>query len=133
MPQARQKPSRAEKTTTLQARVGTLGRSDQRPHDAQSCHSLPKIVPLQGSLQPELKRCGKPTCRCARGGLHGPYWSRRWREQGQQRRCYVRNVDLEQVRASIAAWRRLHPPARSTRERLAELRRLLRQLAAGEV
>lgn len=28
---------------------------------------------LQGSLAAQGRRCGKPTCRCARGQLHGPY------------------------------------------------------------
>ena len=25
-------------------------------------------------------RCGKPSCRCARGHLHGPYWYAYWRD-----------------------------------------------------
>ena len=28
---------------------------------------------LHGSLATQGRRCGKPTCRCARGELHGPY------------------------------------------------------------
>jgi len=53
---------------------------------------------------------------------------RRWSENGRLRRQYVRPADAERVRDGIAEWRRLHPPARSTRELLAELRRLLRAL-----
>jgi Family of unknown function (DUF6788) len=83
---------------------------------------------LVGSLQPEHKRCGKPTCRCAIGELHGPYWRRYWREGGRRRRAYVRAADLERVRAGLAEWRRLHPPARSARDVLMELRLLFRQL-----
>ena len=90
--------------------------------------SLPKIGPLPGSLQADLKTCGKPTCRCARGELHGPYWSHRWRDKGRQRRRYVKAADVERVRDGLAEWRHLHPPVRSTRELLAELRRLFRQL-----
>ena len=89
-----------------------------------------KIEPLPGCLSAAYQRCGKAACRCARGELHGPYWSRFWREDGRRRRQYVRDVDLDQVRAGIAAWRRLHPPARSTRDVLGELRRLFRQLDA---
>jgi hypothetical protein len=51
--------------------------------------SLSKASGLPGSLQREWKRCGKTNCRCARVALHGPYWSRRWREAGRQRRAYV--------------------------------------------
>jgi hypothetical protein len=87
-----------------------------------------KIVPLPGSLSATSQRCGKQGCRCMTGDLHGPYWSRFWRERGRRRRQYVRPADLERVRAGIAEWQRLHPPARTMRDALAELRRLCRQL-----
>lgn len=115
----------------MQAREGTLAGGGRAPAAAQSGRSLPKIGPLPGSLQPELKRCGKPSCRCADGALHGPYWSLRWREDGRQRRRYVRPDNLERIRTGLAEWRRLHPPARSLRVELAELRRQLRQLDGG--
>lgn len=92
----------------------------------------PQIKPLAGSLSATRQRCGKPACRCARGVLHGPYWSRFWREGGKRRRQYVRAADLERVRAGIAEWRRLHPPARTTRSLLGELGRLFRRLNAIE-
>ena len=114
----------------VQALEETLAVHGRAPDDAHSGRSLPKIEPLPGSLQPELKTCGKPACRCVRGLLHGPYWSLRWRAGGRQYRRYVRPADLEQVRASLTEWRRLHPPTRSVRDQLAELRRLLRQLDA---
>jgi hypothetical protein len=31
-------------------------------------------LPQTGSLQREWRRCGKPTCRCTSGMLHGPYY-----------------------------------------------------------
>ena len=106
----------------------------RRPELAQAGEKsgglLPKTEALPGSLQAELKACGKPACRCARGELHGPYWYRRWREAGRQRRQYVRRSDLECVLAGLAAWRRLHPPAWRARQELAELTRLFRQLDA---
>ena len=43
---------------------------------------------------------------------------------------YVKAADAERVRAGLAEWRRLHPPARSARQALAELRRLFRELEA---
>jgi hypothetical protein len=97
------------------------------------CHtkngdSLPKITALPGVLLANSVRCGKSTCRCARGELHGPYWYRRWREGGRQRRQYVTAADTERVRAALAEWRRLHPPTYAVRQQLAELRRLVRQL-----
>ena len=41
---------------------------------------LPKIEPLPGVLLANPVRCGKPTCRSARGTLHGPYLYRRKRD-----------------------------------------------------
>lgn len=38
----------------------------------------------------ERIRCGKPSCRCARGELHGPYWYVYWRDSGGKlRKRYV--------------------------------------------
>ena len=112
----------------------TLRRSQRVsvPVAEKKSRSMRKITPLPGVLRAELVRCGKPMCHCARGERHGPYLYHRWREQGRQRRRYVRPADLERVRAGLAAWRRLHPPVRSTRELLAELRRLFRQIEMGE-
>ena len=68
---------------------------------------LPQSLAFPGSLQPEWKRCGKPTCRCARGGLlHGPYWYRRWRERGKQRKAFVRQEQVAAVQAALARWLR---------------------------
>src|SRR5438105_839525 len=88
----------------------------------------PAVEPLPGSLHAAWVRCGKAGCRCTRGALHGPYWRRQWRERGRTRRQYVKQTDLEQVRAALAAWRERHPPARALRQEVAELRRLMRQL-----
>jgi hypothetical protein len=101
----------------------TLRRSRRTRSPREKCRSLPKMVPLPGTLRAEHKACGRPNCRCARGELHGPYLYRRWREHGRQRRQYVKPADAERVRAGIAAWRRLHPPARSARDTIRELRR----------
>jgi len=89
---------------------------------------LPKIEPLRGALVSDWKTCGKAVCRCARGERHGPYWSLRWREDGRQRRTYVCSGDVDTVRAAVAAWRDQHPPARSARDLIADLRRLMRTL-----
>ena len=86
------------------------------------------LEPLPGSLHAEWVRCGKAGCRCASGALHGPYWRRQWREGGRTRRQYVRRADVAQMRDRLAAWRALHPSAAALRQRLVELRRLVRLL-----
>src|SRR5262249_42774341 len=50
--------------------------SHLQPEQQMTVASLPPT----GSLQREWRRCGKPTCRCASGMLHGPYWYLRWRD-----------------------------------------------------
>ena len=87
-----------------------------------------KVTPLPGTLRAEWVLCGTLGCRCARGHRHGPYHYRRWREDGVQRRRYVRPEQLAEVREALVAWRRLHPPARSMRNLLADLRRRTPQL-----
>ena len=93
---------------------------------------MPKIVHSPGVLRAEFRTCGKPNCRCARGERHGPYLYRRWREGGRQRRSYVKPAAAAQVAAALDEWRRLHPPARSMRDLLAELRRLARPFISTE-
>src|SRR5215207_4662368 len=46
-------------------------------------------------------RCGKPTCRCTAGRLHGPYHALHWRDGAIQRRRYVRAADVLTVRAIL--------------------------------
>jgi hypothetical protein len=85
-------------------------------------------LPQTGSLQREWRRCGKPTCRCASGMLHGPYWYLRWRDRGSQRRRYVPSERVDATRTAIEQRRRLHPPAWSLRQALAELRQLAKEV-----
>ena len=85
---------------------------------------LPQIEPLVGTLQRAWKRCGASTCRCASGALHGPYWSRRWRSNGAQRRMYVPAARVAEVQAAIDLWHRLHARPWAVRQALAELRHL---------
>jgi hypothetical protein len=112
----------------------TLRAADRARSPSEKRRSFPKISPLPGGLYAERKRCNRPNCRCATGGdaLHGPYLYRRWSELGRLRRQYVKAGDAERVRAGLAEWRRQHPPARSERELLANLRRLFRDIEAGE-
>jgi hypothetical protein len=106
----------------------TLGQARRAGSLHVKRRSVPKIEPLPGTLRAELVRCGKPACRCAHGQLHGPYLYHRWRELGRQRRRYVRRSDADRVRAGLEEWRRLHPPGRSMRELLREMRAETRRL-----
>jgi hypothetical protein len=87
---------------------------------AETFHKTPALVTYR-------VRCGKPTCRCAAGDGHGPYWYLRWREGGVQRRRYVRNADVPAVRAIIDQ-RQRHD--RRERRAVADARADLRRLRA---
>jgi hypothetical protein len=41
------------------------------------------------SYRSEMVRCGKKSCKCARGELHGPYWYAYWTEKGKTRSQYI--------------------------------------------
>src|SRR5262249_25350961 len=72
----------------------------------KSRETLPKTLP--GVILPQWVRCGRPNCRCARGHLHGPYHYRFWREGGRLRKAYVKQSEVEAVRARCEARRRAH-------------------------
>ena len=54
-----------------------------------------------GSIHLEFKRCGKPTCRCCRGLLHGPYAYHHRCEDGRQRKSYVAMSALNETLETI--------------------------------
>ena len=85
---------------------------------------LPTTDPPRGSLHPEWKRCGKPTCRCRLGALHGPYWYRHFREDGRQRKRYVPLDRVESELERQAESRRQHAASWSVARVLRELRHL---------
>ncbi len=97
-----------------------------------------KTLPKTGaaSLCQQWIRCGKASCRCATGELHGPYHYLFWREGGRLRKRYVRQAHVACVRGTIAErrqWIWLEREARMLsrtmwREQLGELREVERWL-----
>jgi hypothetical protein len=92
----------------------------------ESRKTLPKT--LAGVVRPQWVRCGRPSCRCARGQLHGPYHYRFWREGGRLRKAYVRPADLEQVRARCEARRQARRDHQAAWESFRELRTAVREM-----
>ena len=62
-----------------------------------------------GSLKPRYRKCGKPTCHCAREGDpgHGPQWSVSRLVKGKMHSRAVPVEALEQTRRQVAECRRL--------------------------
>lgn len=59
---------------------------------------------LRGALASQGRRCGKPTCRCARGDLHGPYtYLSVAGPSGRSRMVYVPAELAEVVARRVAA------------------------------
>jgi hypothetical protein len=85
----------------------------------------PGVALMFGRLIPELVRCGKPTCRCAAGERHGPYWYLRWRDRGRQRRAYIPAAKLERMRYYLALWRAVNGPTQAAMRREQALYRRL--------
>lgn len=95
--------------------------------ELQSSHdnNFGRVFPKMGSLHLDWVTCGKLTCRCARGILHGPYVVRRWREGGRQRKAYVPMRDLPRVLAAIEG-------QRARRAQPGQARKLLKELRHGQ-
>jgi len=68
----------------------------------------------------EKTRCGKKTCRCARGELHGPYWYAYYRENGRMRCDYIGKSLPEHVSLENRA-RKACKSAEAERERAAKI------------
>jgi hypothetical protein len=86
---------------------------------------LPKMLP--GSVHAQMVRCGKGTCKCARGELHGAYYYLFVRVNGKLTKRYLKTHEVEQVRAACLAWRE-EKRARSAQSR--ETWRHLREINA---
>src|SRR5687768_6690363 len=63
--------------------------------------STPKMLP--GSVIAQAVKCGKASCKCARGEPHTAFY-RYWTEGGRQRKAYVRGRDLEKTGEPGRRW-----------------------------
>lgn len=90
---------------------------------------LPKTLP--GAVCAQMVKCGKPTCKCARGELHGPYYYHFVRQDGVLVKRYVKASAVKQTRAACEDWRMRERQRRETSKisvrRLIKLLTLLRE------
>jgi hypothetical protein len=87
---------------------------------------LPKTLP--GVVCRQWVRCGRPNCRCARGGLHGPFYYRFWRVAGRLRKAYVRRTDLDRVRSQCLARQQFQRDITTSWEEWRQLVSLIREV-----
>jgi hypothetical protein len=74
---------------------------------AEMLPKIPRPWLEAGAVCAQYVRCGKPNCRCASGGLHGPYYYRFTREGGRLRKRYVRKAEASAELEKQASRRRL--------------------------
>ncbi len=86
---------------------------------------LPKMLP--GSVHVQHVRCGKASCKCARGELHGAYYYHFTRIGGKLTKRYLKAHEVEQMQSACLA-RREKEKARRAQSR--ETWRHLREINA---
>lgn len=64
------------------------------PEEAEARHVASLQAQVAGrkityTFRQERVKCGKKTCRCREGQLHGPYTYKYWKEGGRLRKAYV--------------------------------------------
>ncbi len=88
-------------------------------------NSLPKM--MLGSVHAQYVRCGRASCKCARGELHGTYHYLFTRVNGKVTKRYLKADEVEQVRVACLAWRE---EEKARREKSRETWRHLREVNA---
>jgi hypothetical protein len=83
---------------------------------------------LAGGVRERWTTCGKPGCHCTRGIRHGPYYVRRWSENGQRHEEYIRRDQVDDVRAQCEARRQHEHQVVAARKEFRELTRMLKEL-----
>ncbi len=83
---------------------------------------LPKKLP--GAICAQMIRCGKPSCKCVGGALHGPYYYHFFRVDGALIKRYVRAENISQALAAC------HARCAEEKQRRKELRENAHQLAS---
>ena len=78
-----------------------------------------KTLPKTGTLCPQWVRCGKPSCHCASGDLHGPYHYLLWRQGGRLHKRYMKAADVPAVQDRLRQQRESQRRQRRTRSRSA--------------
>ena len=74
---------------------------------------LPKIAAQGGTVHRQFVRCGKASCKCVRGELHGAYYYHFVRVSGKLKKRYLKAHEVEQMQNACST-RREEKRARRT-------------------
>ena len=87
---------------TYKTNLRTLTVRQLRTRRARLARQLPDVeATLRGSLQRQMRRCGKAGCRCAEGELHGPYIYLSVRIGKRSGQLYVPEEVAEEVKRRV--------------------------------
>jgi hypothetical protein len=64
-------------------------RSPRKKTTGHEAKPIDKVQTVHKTYRQENVRCGKASCKCAEGHLHGPYWYAYWSEGGKTKSQYV--------------------------------------------
>lgn len=93
---------------TYKTRWAALTVRQLRARRARLARAVPDLeATLRGALQRQMRRCGKPGCRCASGELHGPYIYVAVRTGSRRRLLYVPTEAVEAVTRRVKTTGRL--------------------------
>jgi hypothetical protein len=73
------------------------------PDQSKTEISLPKM--MSGAVCAQMIRCGKESCRCATGQLHGPYFYHFARVNGVLKKRYLRLDSVEAITEACRNYR----------------------------
>lgn len=65
----------------------------------KSARALPQVTHTKGTVHVQYRACGSPSCRCVNGEKHVAFFLF-WRDGGRLRKRYLRDVEVDGVRAA---------------------------------
>jgi hypothetical protein len=55
------------------------------------------MLPKKIAICKQYRKCGKPSCKCNVGALHGPYYFYFYRVNGKLKKSYIRKADAKKL------------------------------------
>jgi hypothetical protein len=79
------------------------------------------MLPKGKAICQQFRKCGKPSCKCNSGSLHGPYYFYFYREDGKLKKSYIRKAEAQALWESYSQQRELQKQRAADRKRFTEM------------
>jgi hypothetical protein len=86
------------------------------------------MLPKKSAICKQFRKCGKPSCKCNTGSLHGPYFFYFYREDGKLKKQYIRKADAPELWEGYSQRRAQQKQRAADRREFTEFSRELRRL-----